>query len=69
MEVLHILTEHLTKFAQDFFVPGIILKVHLRLNLFTRSNVRIKTEFQENSLVCRRKTTFKLNVSKHQLMV
>lgn len=35
MEVLHVLAKHLTKLAEHFFVPGVILQVHLRLDLLS----------------------------------
>lgn len=34
MEVLHILAKYLSKFAQDFFVPGVIFQVNLGLDLW-----------------------------------
>lgn len=33
MEVLHVLSKHLSKLAENFFVPGVILQVNLGLNL------------------------------------
>lgn len=33
VEVLHVLSKHLTKLAEHFFVPGVILQVHLGLDL------------------------------------
>lgn len=33
MEVLHVLAKHLTKLAEHLFVPGVVLQVHLGLNL------------------------------------
>lgn len=41
MEVLHVLAEHLTKLAQHFFVPGVILQVHLGLDLCSGTNTNI----------------------------
>lgn len=38
MEVLHVLAKHLSKLAKDFFVPGVILQVHLGLDLLSGKN-------------------------------
>lgn len=35
MEVLHILAKHLTKLAENLFVPRVILQVHLGLDLLS----------------------------------
>ena len=48
MEVLHVLAQHLSKLAEDFFVPGVILQVNLGLDLFSGSNknvVKIKFDY------------------------
>ena len=41
MEVLHVLAEHLTKLAQHFFVPGVILQVHLGLDLCSGTDTNV----------------------------
>lgn len=33
MEVLHVLSKHLSKLAENLFVPGVILQVNLGLDL------------------------------------
>lgn len=67
MEVLHVLAEHLTKLAQNFFVPGVIFQVHLRLDLMTRANktvLKTKTDLKKISLHSkngRKKKNFELH--------
>lgn len=38
MEFCHVLAQHLTKFAENFFMPGVILQVHFGLNLHNEDN-------------------------------
>lgn len=33
MELRHVLAQHLTKFAEYFLMPGVILQIHLGLHL------------------------------------
>lgn len=40
MEVLHVVAKHLTKLAEHFFVPGIILQVHLGLDLYVKDRYK-----------------------------
>lgn len=42
VKVLHVLAEHLAKLAEDFFVPRVVLQVHLRLDLFGGLNMNFK---------------------------
>lgn len=41
MEVLHVLAEHLTELTEHFFVPGVVLQVHLGLDLLSWTNTNI----------------------------
>jgi len=40
VEVLHVLTQHLAKLAQDILVPGVVLQVDLGLDLRDKTSVR-----------------------------
>lgn len=41
VEVLHVLAKHLSKLAEDFFVPGVILQVNLGLDLLSETNTHL----------------------------
>lgn len=41
MEVLHVLTKHLSKLAENLFVPRVVLQVHLGLDLLSVPNMHI----------------------------
>lgn len=41
MEVLHVLPQHLTKLAENLLVPGVVLQIHLRLDLLSDRNMKI----------------------------
>lgn len=41
VEVLHVLAKHLSKLAEDFFVPGVILQVNLGLDLSSETNTHL----------------------------
>lgn len=45
MEVLHVLAKHLAKLAEHFFVPGVILQVHLGLDLLSGTIKRHKKRY------------------------
>lgn len=34
VEVLHVVAQHLSKLAEDFLMPGVILQIHLGLDLW-----------------------------------
>ena len=53
VEVLHVLTQHLTKLAQDLLVPGVVLQVHLGLDLRDRETHGSKCVFICNTIVHR----------------
>ena len=47
MEVLHVVTEHLSEPTEDFLVPGVILQVHLGLDLDSRGYKMVNTRFNK----------------------
>lgn len=47
VEVLHVVTEHLSEPTEDFLVPGVILQVHLGLDLDSRGYKMVNTRFNK----------------------
>lgn len=50
MEVLHILAKHLTKLAENLFVPRVILQVDLGLDLLSAKQAHTHSVKKENAV-------------------